>query len=259
MKTSAIVRIVLYSLLFLMLLGILITGIVAGKFISGLGSWVPSGDLDITERSVSAEEYSKLDIEWAAGSINIKVGGSDKIIVKETKDSNNPYAMVTEHSDDTLTIRYGNGISVNFGNLSSKDLTIIVPQNWHCVELSINGAALEIDISGLTVDNIDLDGAATELKFTGSLGELECDGAATELTLNCTNNPDNISIDGAACQLDLTLPAGCGYRVDADGLAIDFKSNCDYRTHDDAYVYGNSTCHIDVSGLGCKIKVDEAK
>jgi hypothetical protein len=254
MKTGAIVRIVLYSLLFLMLLGILITGIVLVK----LASWNPSGDLNVAERSVSAEEYSKLDIEWTAGSINIQIGGSDKIIIREYKDSNNPYALITEHSQDTLKVRYADGVSINFGNLASKDLTIIVPKNWPCKELTINGAALEIDINDLTVDCIDLDGAATELNFTGSFGKLECDGAASELNIMCTNSPEQVSIDGAACELNLTLPVDCGYRVETDGLAIEFKSNCDYRIYDDKYFYGNANCHIDISGLGCQIKVDEA-
>lgn len=257
MKTSAIVRIVLYSLLLLTLISLLIGGIYLHKFVSGLSNWVPSGKETVTERSVSADAYSKIEIEWVGGSITVKVGGSDKIIIKETKDSSNPYVIATEYDDDTLKIQYGNRFLLNFGNQTGKDLTIIVPQNWTCKELTINGTALEIGISGLTVDSLDLDGAATVLNFNGVLGQLECDGAAAELNLSCTNSPDEISIDGAACKLDLTLPANTGYRVDADGLAIDFSSNCAYTSNDGVYIYGTGSCQIDISGVGCEIDINE--
>lgn len=257
MKAGAIVRIVLYSLLFLMLLGILLGGIFVGEFISVRSSWSPSGEYATIERSVSADEFSKLEIEWAAGSVKIMTADTDQITVKETKDSDNPYAIVTEYDDDTLTIRYASNISVNFGNLSGKDLTITVPKSWNCEELSIDGAALDIDISGLTVGSMDLDGAAAELDFSGKLGELECDGAAMELTLHCANSPDRISMDGAACKLDLTLPANCGFVVDTDGLAIDFKTDCAYTVNNGAYTSGNGHCKIRMSGLGCQVSIDQ--
>ena len=259
MKASAIVRIVLYTLLFLVLLGILLGGIFIGEFMSLFSSWSPSGEYDIVERSVSAEEFTNLEIEWAAGSIKVVTGDTDQITVKETKDSNNPYTLVTVSGDDTLTIQYGSNPSIHLGSLSGKDLVITVPKNWNCKELSIDGAALDIEISGLTVESIDLDGAATELSFAGKLGELECDGAAAELTLNCTNSPDRISIDGAACSLNLTLPADCGFIVDADGLAIDFRSGCDYTQNDGSYICGNGHCKIRVSGLGCQVSVDQSE
>lgn len=255
MKTTAIIRIILFSLLFLVLVGILLSGIFGGKFIFGFS---PSGKIETTERSVSAEEFSKLEIEWAAGTIKVLTGDTDQITVKESKDSNNPYAIVIEYEDDTLKIQYAKS-SIHFGNVSSKDLTIIVPENWNCEDLTIDGAALEIDVSGLTVESLELSGAATELNFNGNLGELECDGAAAKLNLTCTNSPDQISIDGAACELDLTLPVNCGYRVETDGLAIDFNSNCAYTSKNGEYIYGNAYSHINVSGLGCKVTVDEVQ
>jgi hypothetical protein len=255
MKTTAVVRIILYSLLFLALIGILLIGIFGGKSIFGFS---PSGEITTTERSVSAAELSRLEIDWAAGTIKILTGDTDQITVKESKDSNNPYAIVIKPDDDTLKIQYAKN-SIHFGNVSSKDLTIIVPKNWDFKELTIDGAALEIDISGVKVESLELDGAAAELNFNGKLRKLDCDGAATKLNLTCTNSPNQISIDGAACELKLTLPVGYGYRVETDGLAIDFNSNCAYTSKNGEYIYGNAYSHINVSGLGCKVTVDEVQ
>lgn len=256
MKTGAIVRIVIYSVLFLILLGLLIGGLCIGYLFYN----APSGETATIERRIDATEFSKLEIEWAAGSVKIVTGLiTNEIVVMESKDTNNPYAMVTEFDGNTLKIRYANNVSFHIASLSGKDLTVIVPKNWNCRSLEIDGAALEIDISDMDVDYIELNGASAKLNLDGCFGKLECNGAATKLNLNCTTSPDRISIDGAACQLDLTLPKNCGFAVDADGLAIDFNSNCDYTKNGNTYTYGGEDCEIDVSGLGCKVTVDQEK
>lgn len=252
MKTGAIIRIVIFSVLFLILLGLLI-GVLC---ISPLVSNTPSGEQVTVQRSVEADEFSKLEIDWAAGSVKIMTGYSEDIIIKETKDTNNPYAMVTELDGNTLKISYAESISFHLGSLSGKDLIILVPSSWNCRALEIDGAALDINISGLTADYIELNGAATKLNFSGSFDELECSGAAAELNIKCTKSPKSVTVDGAACKVGLSLPKTCGFVVDTDGLAIDFNSSCDYTKNGNTYTYGNENCEIDVSGLGCKITVN---
>ncbi len=256
MKTSAIVRIILFSLGFMILLSILLGGIAIGKLIFNTHLGV-SGELTTQDWRVLADEFSNLDIDWTAGSIKIVTAVTDEITITETKDSNNPHAIHIIMEEDGLKVRYSSEPSISIGSYTGKDLVVTVPEDWNCEKLTINGAALNIDISDLAIKSMELDGAATRLNFNGALGRLEYDGAAAELKLNCTNWPENIQIDGTACKMDLSIPSGGGYRVDADGLAIDFDSNCEYRLHDSAYTYGNANCHIDVSGAGCKITVNE--
>lgn len=263
MKASAIIRIILYTLLFLTLLGILIAGIVAGEFISNISFGSAGGNV-ASVGSVPANQIKNLDIEWAAGSVTIQTADVDEISFAENEGLTEKQKMVWKQYSDTLSLQFGKsnvifGISFGTDINISKDLVITVPKEWNCDELIITGAAVEVDISGLTVDRIDLDGAAAELNFNGSLSELECDGAAAELTLNCTNSPDRISIDGAACALDLTLPADCGFAVDTDGLAIDFRSDCDYTVSNGSYAFGNGQCKVRISGLGCQISIDQSE
>lgn len=256
MKISAIIRIILFSLLLLFLFGILLGGIAIGEFIINKHSWVPS-DVTTQEWSIHADGFSNLDFEWTAGSIKIVTAVTDEITIKETKDSNNPHSIHITMEEDGLNVRYSTDPAIGIGSYGGKDLVVTVPKDWNCNNLIINGAALNIDISDLCVNSMELDGAATKLTFNGALGELEYDGAAADLTLNCTNWPDTIQLDGTACKMDLTIPSGGGYRVNADGLAIDFDSNCEYRMQDSAYTYGNANCHIDISGAGCKVTVNE--
>lgn len=254
MKAGAITRIVIFSILFLVLLGLLIGGLCIGFVFNN----APSGETTTVERRITATEFSKLEIEWAAGSVKIITGLlTDEIIVRETKDTNNPYTLVTEFDNNTLRVCYANDISFHFGSLSGKDLTIIVPKEWICRSLEIDGAALDIGITDINVDYMELNGASAKLNLNGNVSKLECNGAATKLNLTCTEAPDQISIDGAACDLDLTLPKNSGFAVDADGVAINFNSNCDYIKNGNNYTYGNESCEIEISGVGCKVTVNQ--
>ncbi|MBQ7416258.1 MAG: hypothetical protein IJW14_04390 [Oscillospiraceae bacterium] len=258
MKTKAIIRIVIYSLLFVMLTGLLLGGLGIGYFIRNLssGNANGSGERTTTVRQVDSGEYSNLSIEWAAGSVKIVTGYNDKIIIKETRDTSVTSAMITEFEGNTLKIRYGSNFAFHFGSLQSKDLLIILPKEWVCRKLEIDGAALDIDISGVTIDRMELNGASTELSFNGSVTELECNGAAAKMSMTCTSSPRNISLDGAACELTLDLPKDCGFVVDSDGVAIDIRSGHAYEVINGKYCYGDEYCKIDVSGVGCKVTVD---
>lgn len=254
MKASAIIRIVVFSLIFLILLGLLIGGLSIGYLI-GSG---PSGETTTIRREIDVANLHDVEIDWAAGSVTIRPSPSatDKIIIYETKDINSTYTMSTEFDDNTLKISYGKDLGLHFGSLTGKDLTIILPRNWTCRNLEIDGAALEVDITGVAVGSLELNGAATELSFTGELLELECNGAAAELNVSCTKFLNQVKIDGAACKLDLTLPEECGFEVSTEGLAMDFHSDCDYYKNGSTYSYGDEYCKIDVSGLGCKVSVN---
>lgn len=252
MKASAIIRIIAFSLIFLMLLGLLTGGLFIGYFFISS----PSGETTTIEREVDSSEFRNLEIDWVAGSVKVMTGISDRIIIRETKDVNNPYTMSTEFDGNTLKISYASKIRFHLGSMSGKDLLIIVPRSWSCQSLEINGAALEINIDNVSIGSIELNGAATEFTFSGELSELDCNGAAAELNVACTNNLSRVNIDGAACSLDLTLPEICGFDVEIDGLAVDFHSDLDYNKDENQYTYGNEHCKIDVSGLGCQITIN---
>ena len=250
----------LRTLIFIIIIAIVVlsvTGVISIQAIlDSIADKTDTGTDETLKRTVSAAEFSNLNIEWAAGTIKIITADTDDIIIEETKKSGNTHAMVTEYDGDTMTIRYASGVSANMANLSAKHLTVTVPEKWICEELTINGAALEISVSDLIAQSVELNGAATKLNFSGSFDELECGGAATELKLNSTVAPSHVSVDGAACKLDLTIPAETGFAVKTEGVAVDFKSNSTCSFTDNTYTYGDGGCEIEIAGLGCSVTVN---
>lgn len=252
MKIRPIIRIVVCSVLFVALLVIMLSGLGLSSFIGS----TPSGDRTVLERRVGANQFSNLEIDWAAGSITITRGTSpDTIAIFEGKDSKNPYTLSTEFDDATLKISYG-ASGLNLGNLSGKDLVIQVPDNWTCHQLEINGAALDIDIKGASVVNLELNGAANTLSFDGKLNDLSVAGASNSINMTVTQDLRRAGIEGMGCKLNLTLPSSLGFKATLEGLGVSFESDLKCTHKDNSYAYGNEACKIDVSGLGCKVSVN---
>lgn len=255
MKNNAIARIVLYSLLVIILAGVLVTGLCLDRFSfrSGSGTEVTQGE----EVSLSAADISRLKLDWASGNITITTADTDRITFSESGEITEKYTMAYSQKDGTLKIEYAkSSVTVSFGSIPSKDLVITVPKDWICQELELDGAALDVTIDGLTVKEFDIDGASNEIYFTGALETLECDGAACELTLNCLEKPRKIDLDGASVEMELTLPAECGFLVQMDGLGCSFHSDLDYTGGNGDYMYGDRYCQVSADGLSCSISIN---
>lgn len=259
MKANAITRIVLYSILALVLSGVLIGGIVLSglSFPINIGN---SGTVVEGEVPVDASRVKNIEIDWAAGSVHIRTADTEHITICEVLPENGKYKMTYQISGDTLKLHYGNGkISIGLGNhnIPNKDLIITVPKDWVCVELEIDGAALSIEIQDLTVEKFNLDGAACSVVFNGSVDRVDIDGASVNAILNCSNRISRIDMDGAGCKLELTLPKECGFQVEMDGLGCELNTELPCRKQDGAYISGDGSCKIEVSGLGCQVTVQE--
>ena len=284
MKTNAIIRIILFSIAILVLLGILLAGLAFGLYVSdgrlaGFTISTSSENLPVTSDGtvnqglVLAPLVHNLDIEWVSGTITIQPDEStEDITITEYGVSDTKYQMDYNQSGDTLKIQYCKE-SITFPSFGinvdvSKDLLITVPADWVCESLDIDAAAANIEVNDLTirevdfdgasgtcdfancqVDQMDLDGASGDITFTGTLNELDFDGASASCYLEVTNVPDRIDIDGMSGDLDLTLPADCGFTVSIDAMSSDFTSDFPTTVTNGKHVYGNGKCRINFSGM----------
>lgn len=260
MKRNAIARIIVYSVLALVLTGVMVGGIVANGFMFSFHE--EDGTVITGEKATfDAAKIKKIEIDWAAGAVSIKAADSDHISVSEVSPEDSKYKMTYRISGDTLKLSFSKGkVGIGFGNwnIPNKDLCITVPRDWLCEELEIDGAALEIDIEGLSVKSLNLDGASCDLQFTGSVDQVDIDGASADIKLNCKNRISSIEVDGASCEIDVTLPQGCGFLVEMSGLSCSFHSDLPGISQGDRYTYGDQHCKIQVDGLSCDVTIREA-
>lgn len=258
MRSNAIVRIVLYSLLILLLGGILVTGICADllsfHFFDGSTEQFAGQPI-----SLDPAEISRLSIDWAAGSITIRTADTDQITFYESGEISEKHTMVYSQKNGTLDIAFSRAnVTVGIGSIPGKDLTITVPRDWVCQELEFDAASVDVTVEGLTVQELKLDGASAELSFNGSVDRMDIDGASVELDVLATNRPSQIDIDGASCEMKLYLPEECGFLVQMDGLSCSLDLYGQRVTKSGDYMSGDKHCKIYVDGMSCSVTINRA-
>lgn len=281
MRTNAIIRIILYSIAILILISILATALLLNTFMVGT-DWDTvftsenSGTV-ASVGSVPAETIRDIQIEWAAGTIKIMPGDVEEITFSETAGLAENDRMIWIQKGDKLMIQFCKprvffGISID----APKDLKIIVPRGWNCDELDIDTASAEVNVQEITIQSVDFDGASGvctftdccvntldvdtasgDIKYSGTLSELDCDAASATCTLRLTNCPKRIYTDMASGDLRLTLPENCGFSVNLEALSGDFTSEFPTVTKDGKYIHGDGRCDIHVSAMSGNIVINK--
>ena len=289
MKNNAIVRIIIFSVTILVLLGILAWGLSSfrtfsfPRMTSSAGGWEEAVPVsDGTAVSVNTDQVTNLSIEWVAGSITIQPGDVEEITFQESGSFEEKDAMVWKQSGNKLSIQFCQddfliyGFSIN--SVLSKDLLVTVPRDWSCNSLEIDAASACLYVNDLTirqveldsasgtcdfqncnVDSIDLDTASGDVKFTGTLKELDCDAASASFIGVLSNVPSRMAMDTMSGDLDITLPAGSGFSVSMDTMSSDFSSDFAYTTKNGNYVCGDGACRIDISAMSGDVIIRKGK
>lgn len=240
-----------------------------------------SQEQEITGYGVALDAASirDMEIEWAAGSIRILPKDITEIRISEQGVNQSEKPMVWKVRDGKLSIQYAENKKISLGIGTQwddivKDLTIEVPQNWQCDSLEVTAAAASLEVKELTiremefdgasgscvfdsctVETLDLDTASGNVRFTGSLQQLECDAASADIVLELTNVPRSLDMDTASGDLDLTLPADAGFTVTLDTLSGDFESDFETTMRAGSYVAGNGRCRIDVDAMSGDVTI----
>ncbi len=292
MKTNAIIRIIIFSIVICLLLLLLAAGIHwrsggFGFFRFRSDKLVPVSDINdmdgidgppsgATQSAgfADASTLDKLSIDWVSGTITIRPGDTDNIQYQESGVTDSKYQMVVKMSGSTLHIEFcKDGLRLNWPNLT-KDLTVTVPRDWICQELEIDAASATVDLQDLTVRELDLDTASGtcridrcnveemdvdtasgDVDFSGTLNRFDCDSASAKITLVLDNIPRHVTVDTASGDVDLTLPADAGFTAEIDGMSTRFSSEFSTTTQNGRHVCGDGGCEIKVDAMSADVTI----
>ena len=288
MKTNAIVRIILYSLLLLLLVGILLAGIGFNLFTVNFrsDSVVQEGpivsDESVTMGAVNAQRISNLEIAWAAGSITIRPSQeADTIRFWDDYSGEEKYQLHYSTFGDTLKIEFCKGDWEDFdfefpfvSSVVEKNLVIEVPENLVLESLEIDAASPKLEVHDLTINQVeidtasgavgfencnvmhlDVDTASGDVIYTGTLVTLDCDSASASIVANLQNVPQSLDLDTASGNLDISLPENAGFSVKLDALSGKFQSDFDCEEHGSRYICGNGGCTIHVNAMSGNVHI----
>lgn len=277
MKASAIIRIILLSLLILILASILI-GVLTFHDFLGSGRLVAMfGEVEgivASEGSVSAEEIKNLEINWVSGDVTIVRADVTDISFREDAGLKEKDQMVWSQKGDKLVI-HSSRYKVQLGTSKSKDLVITIPMDYNINNLtistvsanfsadsltantvSINAVSGECDFSGNnTFGDMNVDTVSGDVTFNGILRELTCEGVSANFRGFFTETPNSIQVDGVSGNIDITLPADAGFTAELDTLNGHFNSDFSTTSSGDRYICGNGQCTIEIDGVSGDINI----
>ncbi len=289
MKSNAIARIVIYSLLLIVLVGLLGGLLLVSRYsyrssdpayVTPSASNTADAPPTVTQydyTSPYADPVTQLEIDWAAGTITIQSGDTEQILFSESGNIPEGEKLVCSQKGSKLIIQYQKS-SAYFGIHSTqpKDLTITVPRDWAGQSIEIDAAAAQLELRDITVQELDFEGAtgtgtlenctigeldistvSGDISFNGSLEVLEYEGVSAKLIALLSSSPRIMELESISGDLNLTLPETCGFTLSLDAMSGDFHSDFAVQKNKDTYTSGDGSCRIKVSGVSGDISIQK--
>lgn len=249
-KNSVIVRIILWTLTALILLGVLLwgLGLLPGLSFRGLsfGGWdfryADSERYSVGSGSVSAAGLRCLEINWVDGSVNLEVTDGDSVVFREPDGLDEENQLRYRVVGDRLIIQYGKprwGFGIHVSR-PSKSLTVEIPRTLagQLVELQVDTVSAPVWASGLTAqsckvegvsgdvtftdcsfDEVEMDTVSGALQLSGQADSVEFDGVSGGMNLELLQTPRKISTDTISGSVHLTLPRDAAFSVELDSVS----------------------------------------
>jgi len=292
MKTSAIIRISLYSLIVLVLTGFLIWGI-GGKHNMNFFSFNLFGasglnyndkDYTIGEGEVIASKVDEVQVNWTSGTVKVvpyvaDTTGQDAIFF--TEESGTPleadYEMRYKVEDGVLKIMFAKPNVKFIGIFKSldKDLTINVPVGTKLSDVTIETVSANIDLESIQADRFDLATVSGDIDSTllignsmnaetvsgeiqwvdAKLGTAVAETVSGEINTNFASMPTDIQMDTVSGGMTIGLPENDGFKVDYDKVSGNFDCEFNVKINKNSAIYKNGQNKIKLETVSGNMRI----
>lgn len=274
MKTSAVIRIVIWSLVALILTGVLVSGVVlkgawssSDDFSVGFTGTVYSGEYNIGGGSVT-EPINAVEVHWVSGKIDIAVYDGEATVIGENEIDDEDYRLRYRVENGRLTVHSEkSGFSFGVIKRPKKELTIKIPRAFaqDIRELKINSVSAEINISGLAVSQtVEVDtvsGKVTAEDLTAAC--LECDtvsggikasGAIESFDLDSTSGSAEIvtsvplkrlETDTVSGNVTIIIPENSGFTLEFDTVSGDIDCEFPLTKKNGKHIYADGSAKLE--------------
>lgn len=248
MKTSAVIRIVVWTLVALMLTGLLLAGVGGysffNRYLSSHDMAYSDGDIKLGGGNVNASNINRIEVEWVAGEVNISPTDGSEITFEESSrhEIRASDRMYYDVSDGRLTIRFRRrkddwhifGINRSL----DKKLTVKLPRELfnRLDTLDVMSVSALVNVDGVKAEEIVIDSVSGGIKLAGiTCDELEVstvsgavtgdritarkvDSEAVSGRRSLSGSMEEINIDGISGGTDI-VSAICPSRVNVDTVS----------------------------------------
>ncbi|WP_172135294.1 DUF4097 family beta strand repeat-containing protein [Adlercreutzia sp. ZJ473] len=252
-----------------------------------LGPWglwaapAPAGEVaantkEVSTRYVDAGEVRSLDIDWAAGSVIVRVAddsetdGRVKLVERQAGMIARSQQMQWSASGGVLSVRYGmpGGFFGCMAVSGVRHLEVVIPRSTagELLTVKVNGASGSYDLSGLAcetlslnvgsggvkvadvrADVLDLGVASGQVDVAGVFSQsVRADVASGHVSVACEQvMPGDARVNVASGRVDLALPDEGGFTAVVEKVSGSFSCDFDARQSGNTYVYGDGKARFD--------------
>ena len=170
MKTSAVIRILIYILVAVLCISLLIIGLIKGSLgkFSGFrvdflkkDTWGSLNGYTIASSGeIDSGTLNSINIDWINGSVTLQVYDGDLVTFTEKNDSNDAdYQMRYKCSGGKLDIRFSRSGNLGLGifDLPEKILTVQIPRELMLDSISINAVSSDVKLTGISAKELQLE------------------------------------------------------------------------------------------------------
>lgn len=283
MKTSAIIRIIVFSLTIVILLTVMIAGIAMNGVRFHFATFGIPGGTVASEGSVTADQIRELQIEWVSGSVTIQTGDTDTITFRETGASDEKDTMVWKQTGDKLQIQFQKprvwfGFSFGTDADSSKDLVITVPDHWDAQGLQITSVSAEVSVEGITASSLDLENVSAHCRLTdctvqelqiqtvsgavdvtGAVNDICVETVSADCTLTLAYGTSELDVDSVSGDLILYFPSSQGFTAELDTVSGEITTAFSTTMENGTHTHKDGSCKIEASSVSGDIIIERNK
>ena len=256
MKTNAIVRIIVFSVLLICLTGVLLTGL-------GVGSYLVTDQIDVQTSSAHEFDPSQIrgiEIEWPADSVEVITASVQCITVEQlhAETNNDAYVQVV---NGVLKIKESNSDSfIHFGSVSGNEqLTVTVPVGFKVGNLDIETASADINITGIAAEELELESASGNINYEGQAANASLNNASGHVNIVLFNTPLAIEAETASGNIDITLPAASNFTAEVSTAIGKFESEIPTTKVRNTYVAGLGSCRMELESASGNIRIHKGQ
>ena len=295
MKSRAIVRLVICSILALLLVTVLVCGLVFGfdsikinlPFISSYSfSAYDVSSYNVGNGTAAAAGIKNINIDWVSGDVNIIAYDGGEVKVEEsmadgTAISADNMKMRWAVDGETLRVVFCKPrIIINSFRRAHKTLNVYLPTSLiaelndvdvdlvsadlnasgiTCDKISTDSVSGKVRISDCATHEISADGVSGSYHFSGSAAYVDVISVSGEIELALTNNANEIELETTSGDMILALAADASFTADYDSVSGDFSCELPIAMKNGDYICGGGDTEISIATVSGDIAIIELK
>lgn len=260
MKAAIITRIVIYSVLILVLCGVLVAGIMGGGVSFGMNFDYEDAKLYAAGGgSIDSSKINEIEVEWIDGEIRIIENRGADIITFSEEGGSEPMQYLVK--GDKLIIKFCKPLRF-MKNVDRKELTIGLP-----IDKSLNKLAIE-NINGniksyvfADIDNVSVESVNGDVDMQGNFENIDCETVSGDIRFFTGKTLHSGDFESVSSDITLELfqTGGAndikGFSAEIDSISGKMETDFDVSVVGDVFVYGDGGCELDFDTVSGDVKI----